>query len=170
MISKLLFVLALGGLLATPVLAQDEAVDNFVLPAFNGIAVSQAPEAGLGVCFGPLAEDAISCAVNECMKQSGLGEADCAPNLWCYPHGWVADIFMQHNEGPHWHKFICDQQDQASLEAAARLECAKDYLMECQVVRIWDRDGQQIVGEGADPQLPSPEELEPSTSQTPVPQ
>lgn len=169
MIKSALFVAALTGLFAMPVLAQEEGVDSFVLPAFSGIAVSQAPEAGLGVCFGTFAQDTMACAVNECMAQSGLDEADCAPNLWCYPHGWVADIFMQHAEGPHWHKFICDQQDRASLEAAAQLECAKDYLIECAVVRMWSSDGAQIVGEGADPQLPSPEELEQTSSQTPVP-
>lgn len=156
MIKMSLFASAILGLLATPVVAQEEAVDSFVLPAFNGIAVSQAPEAGIGVCFGPLMADAAQCAVAECMKQSGLGEEDCAVNLWCSPHGWVADIFMQHSEGPHWHKFICDQGDQPSLEAAAKLECAKDYLSACEIVRIWDNDGQQIFGEGADPQLPAP--------------
>jgi hypothetical protein len=64
---------------------------------------------------------------------------------------------MQHSEGPHWHKFVCDQQDRPSLEAIAQLECAKDYLSTCEIVRIWDNDGQQIFGEGADPQLPAPE-------------
>ena len=165
-----LFAAATVGLLAMPVLAQDEAVDNFVLPAFNGVAVSQAAEAGLGVCFSPIAEDAMSCAVAQCMEQSGLTEQECTPNLWCYPHGWVADIFMQHAEGPHWHKFVCDQQDRPSLEAIAATECAKDYLIGCEIVRIWDNDGQQVFGEGADPQLPSPEELEQSSSPTPVPQ
>ena len=153
-----IFAAAVLGVLATPGLAlsQDEAVDTFVLPAFNGVAVSQAPEAGLGVCFGTFAADAMQCAVAQCMEQSGLGEEDCSPNLWCYPHGWVADIFMQHSEGPHWHKFVCDQQDQVSLEAIVKTECAKDYLASCEVVRIWDNDGQQVFGEGADPQLPAP--------------
>ena len=64
---------------------------------------------------------------------------------------------MQHAEGPHWHKFVCDQQDPASLEALVKLECAKDYLIACEAVRVWDADGQQISGEGADPQLPAEE-------------
>ncbi len=152
MFRNLMFFAALAGWLATPVLAQEvdgEGVDSFVLPAFNGIAVSQAPEAGLGVCFSPLADDGMACARTACMTESGLNEADCAVNLWCYPHGWVADIFMQHAEGPHWHKFVCDSQDQPSLEALVALECAKEYLIECQAVRIWDADGTLIVGEGA---------------------
>jgi len=162
------FAAGLLGLIAMPVMAQ-EGVDSFVLPAINGIAVSQAAEAGLGVCFGPFAEDAMNCAQQECMAQSGLGEEDCAPNLWCAPHGWVADIFMQHAEGPHWHKFVCDQDDRAGLDAIVAVECAKEYLIGCEAVRIWDQDGQQIVGEGADPQLPPPEALEQSSSPTPVP-
>ncbi len=160
MFRMMMFVPAALGLLAMPILAQEEGVDSFVLPAFSGIAVSQAPEAGLGVCFGPLMADAAQCAVSECMTQSGLGEEDCAVNLWCYPHGWVADILMQHSEGPHWHKFVCDQPDQPSLEAAVKLECAKDYLVACDILRIWDNDGQQILGEGADPQLPQAEVVE----------
>ncbi|WP_423067146.1 hypothetical protein [Devosia sp. CN2-171] len=168
MLKQSLFFAALAGLLATPVLAQDEAVDSFVLPAFNGIAVSQAAEAGLGVCFGPLQPDTSQCATSACMQQSGLGEEDCATNLWCYPHGWVADIFMQHSEGPHWHKFVCDQQDRASLEAVVQLECAKEYLSACEIVRVWDNDGQQVFGEGADPQLPTAEELERGTAPVPV--
>ena len=170
MFRSVLFLAATAGLLAAPVLAQEEGVDSFVLPAFNGIAVAQAAEAGLGVCFGPLLADATQCAVSQCMQQSGLGEEDCATNLWCYPHGWVADIFMQHSQGAHWHKFVCDQQARASLEAVVKLECAKDDLAACQIVRIWDNDGQQVFGEGADPQLPAPEDLEQSNSPTPVPQ
>jgi hypothetical protein len=167
MLNHSLFLAAVAGLLASPVLAQDEGVDRFVLPAFNGIAVSQAAEAGLGVCFGPLLADTAQCATSACMQQSGLGEADCAVNLWCYPHGWVADIFMQHSEGPHWHKFVCDQQDRASLEAVVQVECAKEYLSACEIVRIWDNDGQQVVGEGADPQLPTLEEIERGTAPVP---
>lgn len=158
MLRMSMFAAAVLGLLSAPVLAQEtaEAVDSFVLPAFNGIAVSQAPEAGLGVCFGPFATDAMDCAVAQCMQQSGLGPEDCTPNLWCSPHGWVADILMQPNQGPRWHKFVCDQQDQVSLEAIVKTECAKDFLLSCEVVRIWDNEGQQVFGEGADPQLPLP--------------
>ncbi len=141
---------ALSLLVVHPVAAQEEeGVDTFVLPAFNGVAVAQAPEAGLGICFSPLVEDGLSCAQQQCMAESGLGEADCAVNLWCYPAGWVADIFMQHAEGPHWHKVVCDQQDRASLDALVAMECAKDYLIECSAVRIWDADGTLVVGEGA---------------------
>lgn len=144
MLKHILCAGAMLGLLAAPVLAQDD-VDTFMLPPFNGLAVAQAPEAGLGICLGPLAEDAISCAVSECMAQSGLGPDDCVPNLWCYPHGWAADIFMQHSEGSHWHKFVCDQQSRERLDALVDFECAQDFLAECAAVRIWDPDGSEVI-------------------------
>jgi hypothetical protein len=150
MLRKALFFSAILGSLAAPVLAQEEGVDTFVMPAFKGIAVAQAAEAGLGVCFSPEAADGIACAEQECMTQSGLGIADCAANLWCYPHGWVADIFMQHNEGPHWHKFVCDQQDRETLEALIASECSRDYLMECSAVRIWDPEGAEVLAAAAE--------------------
>jgi hypothetical protein len=137
--------LALLGVLAAPTQAQDEGVDTFVMPAFKGIAVAQAPEAGLGVCFSPEAADGIECAQAQCMAESGLGIEDCAATLWCYPHGWVADIFMQHNEGPHWHKFVCDQQSREVLEAVIALECQADYLMGCSTVRMWDPEGAEVL-------------------------
>ena len=146
MLRHLAFAAAVCGLLSNPVLAQEDGVDTFVLPAFQGMAVSQAPEAGLGVCFGPEAKDALDCAVAQCMTESGLGEADCAPNLWCFPHGWAADIFIQHNEGPHWHKFVCDRQSREQLDALVAMECAPDYLMECAAVRIWDPEGNELLG------------------------
>lgn len=132
-------------LLAGPVVAQDEGIDTFVMPAFKGIAVAQAAESGLGVCFSPDAADAIECAQNECMAQSGLGLEDCAASLWCSPHGWVADIFMQHREGPHWHKFVCDQQDRERLEALVAFECTSTDLVECAAVRIWDPEGAEVL-------------------------
>jgi hypothetical protein len=132
--------------LAAPALAQEEGIDTFVMPAFKGVAVAQSAEAGLGVCFSPDAADGIECAQAECMRQSGLGIEECAANLWCYPHGWVADIFMQHNEGPHWHKFVCDQQDRVTLEALIASECSREYLMECSAVRMWDPEGAEVLG------------------------
>jgi len=146
MLRHALFLCSAFAALAMPVLAQEEGVDTFVMPAFKGIAVAQAAEAGLGVCFSPEAADGIACAQQECMTQSGLGLEDCAANLWCYPHGWVADIFMQHSEGPHWHKFVCDQQDRETLEALIAFECEKDYLIECSAVRMWDPEGAEVLG------------------------
>ena len=142
MLARFAFAAALAGVLAAPAAAQDD----LETPAFAGLAVSQAPEAGLGVCFGVDAAGTMECAQHECMELSGLGPQDCAVNLWCYPHGWAADIFMQHAEGPHWHKFLCDQPSREKLEAAIALECNEDYLIECSAVRIWDHEGKEVLG------------------------
>ena len=127
-------------LFATPALAQGG------MSAWQGIAVSQAAEAGLGVCLGSDMKQAISCAREQCMTESGLGAEDCHADLWCYPHGFAADIFMQHAEGPHWHEFLCGASDRAELDALIAVKCAKEYLVECSAVRIWDTDSNELLG------------------------
>jgi len=133
--------LALVPVLAPPgAFAQDE----IEYPAFNGVAVAQAPEAGLGVCFGPDAAETMACAQDKCMDESGLGPQDCGVNLWCWPHGWVADVFMQHEEGPHWHSFVCNANTREELDLLVEARCSADYLMECAAVRFWDMEGNEI--------------------------
>jgi hypothetical protein len=127
-------------LLATPAFAQGG------MAPWQGIAVSQAPEAGLGVCLGPDIKQAMTCAQQQCMSESGLGAEDCRADLWCYPHGFAADLFMQHAEGPHWHEFLCGAQDQAELDALIAVKCDRDYLIECSAVRIWDADSNELPG------------------------
>lgn len=141
MLRHLAFAAATAALLAAPVLAQDD----FEGQTFSGIAVAQAPEAGLGVCIGTNAGDTMECAQHECMEQSGLGQLDCAVNLWCYPLGWTAQIAVLHTEGIHWSKFICDANSQEKLEAAVALYCDEDYHAECVTVRIWDPDGNAVL-------------------------
>jgi hypothetical protein len=133
-------VLALLGYFAAPASAQD-------LPDLLGFATAQAPEAGSGVCFDSDAGAAMACAQQACMAESGLGPSDCAVNLWCYPSFWVADIFMQHAEGPHWHQFVCAEPSRESLDALVAFKCAVDYLIECTPVRVWDPQGvEQLAG------------------------
>ena len=141
MIRHAAILLATTLLLAPSVLAQDG--DN--TRPLAGIAVSQAPEAGLGVCFGPDAESAIACAQRECMETSGLGEEDCAVNLWCYPHGWTAQIAVMHVEGPHWSKFLCGMGSREEVDRAVALFCDQDYFAECLPVRIWDWAGNLVL-------------------------
>lgn len=136
------FVCAL--MLALPGALAEESLDH---PVFNGIAFSQAPEAGSGVCFGPDAAEAMSCAQDKCMAESGLGPEDCGVNLWCWPHGWVADVFMQHQEGPHWHSLICNANSREELDLLVEAKCAADYLIECAPVRVWDMEGNEIAGQ-----------------------
>lgn len=131
-ISVVLIVLAM---LAAPAMAQ---------PAPTGMAVSQAPEAGEGLCFGTQADEAIACAQQKCMEETGFGPVDCPVTNWCLPMGWTADFFMQHIEGPHWHTFSCGWQSRELAEDAAYLLCASDWLMECTLVRLWDPQGNQI--------------------------
>lgn len=124
-----------------PVMAQES-----VFPGFLGFAAAQAPEAGLGACHGTDQAETTACAQAECVAQSGLTTEDCAVNLWCYPAFWVADIFMQHAEGPHWHEFVCDNTRQAA-EAVAAIKCSAAYLVECLIVRLWDEEGELVLGE-----------------------
>lgn len=109
--------------------------------AETGIAVSQAPEAGTGVCFGDSADTAMACARKKCMAESGLGAADCPRVLWCFPAGWSADIFMQHREGFHWHDYLCGWDSREKLQSAVALKCKSDFLIECSAVQIWSPDG-----------------------------
>jgi hypothetical protein len=139
MLRRLAVTAAVCGLLSAPVFAQDE------MPTFAGMAVAQAPEAGLGVCFGVDAAETMGCAQYECMEQSGLGEADCAVNLWCYPHWWAAQIAVLHTEGIHWSKFICDANTREHLEAEVALYCDDEMFAECGAVRIWDPDGTAVL-------------------------
>ncbi|MEX1181112.1 MAG: hypothetical protein WEB63_09930 [Cucumibacter sp.] len=118
---------------------------SFAQEGLIAFAAAQAPEAGLGTCFG-LDASAIECAEYECMEMSGLGIEDCHANIYCFPSYWVADIFMQHAEGPHWHQFICGWYDRAQLEAAIEIACMPDYLIECTAVRIWNPDGEEQLG------------------------
>jgi hypothetical protein len=130
---------AVIGLLASPVIAQDD------MPVFSGMAVSQAPEAGLGVCLGSDAAETMQCAQAECMEQSGLTELDCAVNLWCFPHAWAAQVAVLHTEGIHWSKFICDEMSREDLDKAVTLYCDKEFFAECTPMRIWDPDGTAVL-------------------------
>jgi hypothetical protein len=139
MFRHLAFAAATCGVLASPALAQDSG------PA--GLAVAQAAEAGLGVCFGLDAAGTMECAQSECMMQSGLGAEHCAVNLWCYPHGWTAQVAVMHVEGIHWTKFICYELSREGIDAAVAAHCANDMFMECFAVQIWDHDGNKQLAE-----------------------
>ena len=106
-------------------------------------AAAQAAEAAIGYCWGVDA-GAIECAQNECMEQTGFGVEDCAANLYCFPAFWTADIFMQHQEGPHWHRFLCGYSSREEIEQVAQVLCSADWLIDCALVRIWDPDGEEV--------------------------
>ena len=138
---RLLFnLIAAFVLLVVPAVAEDEPTP------WQGLAVSQAAEAGLGVCFGTDMAETVTCARDKCLAESGLATENCAADLWCYPHRFAADIFMQHAEGPHWHEFLCGASDRAELDALIAVKCDKEYLIECSAVRIWDDASEELLG------------------------
>jgi len=109
----------------------------------RGIAFVQAPETGGGVCTSATPEEGFACAVAECME-GGATDEDCIRTDWCQPAGWSVDIFVQHREGPHWHEVICGMASEAVAKAAAEAACdpnARDDLIECSVVQVYDPEG-----------------------------
>jgi hypothetical protein len=112
----------------------------------QGVAFVEAPEQSSGVCFGENADTTFSCAKQKC-TENGTAASDCLRIQWCYPSGWSADIFMQHKEGQHWHRYLCGWQSRDDLEQAAKIACEgslKEELIECAVVAIWDYRGKAI--------------------------
>lgn len=110
-----------------------------------GIAFVQAPEQGGGVCTGAAAEQAFSCAVEQCME-SGARDEDCLRTNWCMPSGWSVDVFLQHQEGPHWHEVVCGLPSKAIAMAVAVHLCdrtERDYLIECAPVQFYDPGGKE---------------------------
>lgn len=127
------------------------ALATLILPANAqdgplGFAFAQAPEAGTGACFDTDSRKAIECAQAQCIAESGLTAADCTIQAVCLPARWSADIFAMSNEGPHWHEIQCGWQNREKLEAAIKLVCDADDLMECSAVQIWDPEGNELIG------------------------
>lgn len=110
----------------------------------KAIAVYQAPEAGLGVCVGENTAKTMACAQQKCVAESGLEVEDCIESLVCAPMGWTADIFMQHQEGNHWHDYVCGQLSKAALDQAVASKCKSEWLIECDAVQIWRPDGTEF--------------------------
>ncbi len=134
------FYLFLFLIAATTAVAQDGPV---------GIAFVEAPEQSHGMCVADNADRAFDCARQKC-AENAIDISDCLRVAWCYPAGWSADIFMQHREGPHWHQYTCGWQSRSDAEAAAKIACEgsmAEFLIECAVVQIWDRDGVRVFGE-----------------------
>lgn len=111
----------------------------------NGIAFVQAVEQGSGVCTGKDAASAFACARAKCTAEGAAGE-DCTEQAWCSPAFWSVDVFLQHQEGPHWHEYYCGWNSRELALAAARTACDKalrPYLIECAAVMVYDEDGKE---------------------------
>ncbi len=110
----------------------------------TGIAITQAPEAGGGMCYGEDAATAIACAQADCVKQTGLDIEDCIVTNWCAPAGWTLDVFIQSQDGPHWHNFSCGWSSREQAELSAKITCQADYIMGCMPVVVWSPTGQSF--------------------------
>ena len=114
-----------------------------------GIAFVEAPEQGGGVAIAATPEVAFANATAQCM-QSGALEEDCIKTNWCMPAGWSVDVFVQHQEGPHWHEVVCGLPSKDAAMATAQHMCdpqERDYLIGCFAVQLYDSEGK--------PQMPN---------------
>ena len=110
----------------------------------QGIAYVQAPEAGWGVAMGATPSEAFALATEDCVETGVMAE-DCIPMSWCQPAGWSIDLFVQHQEGPHWHEFHCGLPDRDTAEALVEPLCdraGRPWLIECALVQVYDGDRQ----------------------------
>ncbi|MCL4675937.1 MAG: hypothetical protein KJZ59_07940, partial [Pararhodobacter sp.] len=82
----------------------------------SGIAFVQAPEQASGVAMGSTAQEAFARATAICVE-AGAHAEDCLQTNWCYPAGWSVDLFVQHQEGNHWHEVVCGLPSQALAQS-----------------------------------------------------
>jgi hypothetical protein len=125
--------------LGVGVMAQGAAAQDWA----GAIAFAQAAEQSGGVATADTVEEAIAAALAECVA-GGARDEDCYISAACEPAGWSVDIFLQHQEGPHWHEMICGIAEEATIKAMAAAVCdreARPYLIECAVVQVRDPGG-----------------------------
>jgi hypothetical protein len=104
----------------------------------GAIAFAQAPEQSGGVGVAATVEEAIAAAMAECVA-GGAPEENCFITAACEPAGWSVDVFLQHQEGPHWHEMHCGLPDEVTARAVAAALCdqaVRPYLMECALVGL----------------------------------
>lgn len=113
----------------------------------SGIAFVQAPEQSWGVAMGDSPAEAFAAATAMCVEGGALAE-DCLQTNWCFPAGFSIDVFAQHREGNHWHEVICGLPARDVAEQVAHALCdpaARPWLIECQLVQVYDRDGTPLM-------------------------
>lgn len=116
----------------------------FAQSGLTGIAITQAPEAGGGMCYGEDAADTIACAQADCVTQTELEIKDCFVTNWCAPAGWTLDVFIQSKDGPHWHEFSCGWPTREQAELSAKIICQAEHILGCMPVVVWSPAGQRI--------------------------
>jgi hypothetical protein len=115
--------------------------------AAQSIAFAQAPEQALGLGTGATIEAAIEAARADCVA-GGAHAEDCRIASACGWAGWSVDVFVQHQEGPHWHEIFCGFDSRETAEAVGAALCdrqARPDLVECLTVQIWDQDGTEQI-------------------------
>ncbi|WP_323036321.1 hypothetical protein [Pararhodobacter sp.] len=132
------FILALILAAPMPALAQDGPL---------GIAFVQAPEQASGMALGATAAEAFARATAQCVEGGAMAE-DCLQTNWCQPAGFSVDVFVQHQEGIHWHEVICGLPSEAIARSVGETVCDRSerpFLIECMVTQLYDRDGQALI-------------------------
>ena len=112
-----------------------------------GIAFVQAPEQGGGVAVDRDMERAFDKATAECMSNGAAAE-DCLRTNWCQPAGWSVDLFLQHQEGVHWHEVVCGMPTEAIARASVSILCDmsdRTYIAACQMVQLYDPEGNAMI-------------------------
>ena len=116
-----------------------------------GIAYVEAPEQSSGVCVAGNTDKAFSCAKARCAEGGTLAR-DCLRIAWCFPAGWSTDVFLQNQDGFHWHEFSCGWDSKEMALRAAQLRCDRGLspqLLECMTVAVYDPDGKTETPEPA---------------------
>jgi len=112
----------------------------------KGIAFVHTPEQSGGVCVANTAEDGFACATKKCVDGGASGK-DCIKTNWCQPAGWSVDVFLQHNEGVHWHEISCGWATKSAALAAAKILCdpkERQYVVDCLVTALYDPSGKTV--------------------------
>lgn len=108
-----------------------------------GIAFVQAPEQSWGVAMGATPKEAFALATAMCVEGGALAE-DCLQTNWCQPSGWSVDMFVQHQEGIHWHEVVCglpSREIGTTIAAALCDPLERPYLIACELVQVYDPGG-----------------------------
>lgn len=108
-----------------------------------GIAFVQAPEQSSGLATGATPGEALKAATEICVA-GGAEARDCLTTNWCQPAGWSIDLFVQHQEGLHWHEVHCGLPERSLAETVAAVLCdraARPWLIECALAQVYDPQG-----------------------------
>jgi hypothetical protein len=123
----------------------------------DGIGFAQAEE-GTWWCRGVTAGQALHCAREKCLAESG-GQ-DCHPTRWCFPAGWSALMVTWLPEF-HATQVLCGMPGEEAARSAMKAICeAGVEFTRCDLVLFIDPEGGQR--EASDASWPGPATAVPS--------